>query len=82
MVCPVGKDADVIPGELRMTRARSTLVSMSNTPYYHCIGRCVRRAFLCGMDAVSGKSYEHRKRRMLERLTLLTEVFAIDLCGK
>jgi REP element-mobilizing transposase RayT len=64
-----------------MTRPRSTLVSASDTPYYHCIGRCVRRAFLCGNDPVSGKSFEHRKPRILERLALLTEVFAIDLCA-
>lgn len=64
-----------------MTRARSTLVSASDTPYYHCIGRCVRRAFLCGKDPVSGKSFEHRKPRILARLKLLTEVFAIDVCS-
>ena len=64
-----------------MTRPRSTLVSVNDTPYYHCIGRCVRRAFLCGKDPVSGKSFDHRKQLILERLALLTEVFAIDLCA-
>ncbi len=64
-----------------MTRARASLVSVSDTPYYHCIGRCVRQAFLCGRDPVSGKSFEHRKVSILERLALLTEVFAIDLCA-
>ncbi len=64
-----------------MTRPRSALVSASDTPYYHCIGRCVRRAFLCGQDPVSGKSFDHRKQLILERLSLLTEVFAIDLCA-
>lgn len=64
-----------------MTRARSSLVSVSDTPYYHCIGRCVRQAFLCGRDPVSGKSFEHRKACILERLALLSEVFAIDLCA-
>ncbi len=64
-----------------MTRPRSLLVSVCDTAYYHCIGRCVRRAFLCGNDPVSGRSFDHRKTLILERLSLLTEAFAIDLCA-
>ena len=64
-----------------MTRPRSSLVSVHDTPYYHCINRCVRRAWLCGEDPLTGKSFEHRKPWMLTRLKLLTEVFAIDLCA-
>ena len=64
-----------------MTIARSALVAIADTPYYHCIGRCVRRAYLCGEDRVSGKSFEHRRTWITERLALLTEVFAIDLCA-
>ena len=64
-----------------MTRPRSTLVSVQDTPYYHCIGRCVRRAYLCGEDVVTGKSFAHRRQWMLERLKLLTETFAIELCA-
>jgi len=64
-----------------MTRPRSLLVNASDTPYYHCIGRCVRRALLCGQDPVSGKSFDHRKRRILERLKVLAEIFAIDVCA-
>jgi hypothetical protein len=64
-----------------MTRPRSALVSVIDTPYYHCICRCVRRAWLCGEDRLTGKSFEHRKPWMLERLKLLTDTFAIDLCA-
>ena len=64
-----------------MTRARATMVCVDATPYYHCVGRCVRRAYLCGEDEHSGVSYEHRREWMEERLALLTEVFAVDLCA-
>jgi len=64
-----------------MTRARACLVSAADTPYYHVVGRCVRRAYLCGNDIVTGKSFEHRRRWILERLKLLSETFAIDLCA-
>jgi len=42
-----------------MTRARCEQISPTDTPYYHCIAHCVRRAFLCGEDAFSGQSFEH-----------------------
>ncbi|AJD48974.1 hypothetical protein S7S_12810 [Isoalcanivorax pacificus W11-5] len=64
-----------------MTRPRNQQVSLASTPYYHCIGRCVRRAFLCGEDPLSGRSFEHRRSWVIERLALLSEVFAIDLCA-
>lgn len=64
-----------------MTRARRELVDYETTPYYHCICRCVRRAFLCGEDNFTGKSYEHRKTWVLERLKALQSIFAVDLCA-
>lgn len=64
-----------------MTRARRELVSLETTPYYHCICRCVRRAFLCGRDDFSGRSYEHRKSWALERLRMLESIFAVDICA-
>jgi REP element-mobilizing transposase RayT len=64
-----------------MTQSRATQVSLVDTPYYHCISRCVRRAFLCGKDKFSGQSFEHRRQWMVERLQSLTSIFTIDTCA-
>lgn len=48
---------------------------------YHCINRCVRRTRLCGIDLLTGKSYEHRKRWLQNRLRFLAGVMAIDVEG-
>ena len=41
----------------------------------------MRRAFLCGQDHYSGQDYEHRRQWVVDRLAVLGEVFAIDLCA-
>ena len=64
-----------------MTRPRKALISLADTPYYHITSRCVRRAFLCGVDHYSGKSYEHRRQWIVDRIRLLSSVFAIDVCA-
>ncbi|MBU2870404.1 transposase [Colwellia sp. E2M01] len=64
-----------------MATARKRQVSLQDTPYYHCISRCVRRAFLCGKDNYTGQSYEHRRGWLEEKLQALTEVFAIKVCA-
>jgi REP element-mobilizing transposase RayT len=64
-----------------MTRPRKALISITDTPYYHITSRCVRRAYLCGVDHYSGKSYEHRRQWVVDRIRLLSSLFAIDVCA-
>ncbi len=64
-----------------MTQSRGALISLVDTPYYHCISRCVRRAFLCGNDKYTGQSFEHRRQWMVDRVRYLSEVFSIEICA-
>jgi REP element-mobilizing transposase RayT len=64
-----------------VTTARRNQVHIDTTPYYHCIARCVRRAFLCGDDVFSGKNYDHRKQWIVDKLKELAGIFAIDVCA-
>lgn len=64
-----------------MPRPRKSQISLDATPYYHCVSRCVRRAFLCGEDYYTGQSYEHRRGWVEDRLFELTHWFSIDICA-
>lgn len=64
-----------------MTRPRRELVSPSETQYYHCVSRCVRRAYLCGRDALSGRDLSHRRMWIVRRMKLLAKVFMIEVCA-
>ncbi len=64
-----------------MTIARSRQISLQDTPYYHVVSRSVRRAFLCGEDAHSGQSYEHRRQWVVDKLGQLSRLLAISICA-
>ncbi|MEM9073525.1 MAG: transposase [Myxococcota bacterium] len=62
-----------------MARLRSEHLDLDSTLYYHCVSRCVRRAFLCGRDPYTGRDFEHRKEWIEERILKLAQIFAVDL---
>ena len=64
-----------------MTSARRTLIDPESTPYYHIINRCVRRAYLCGEDKLTGKSFEHRRGWIVDKVKMLSTIFCIDVCA-
>ncbi len=58
-----------------MTIARAHLVDPAVTRWYHCVTRCVRRAFLLGEGMHDRKSWiEHR-------LEELAEIFSVAVAG-
>lgn len=64
-----------------MTTKRSQQINLDATPYYHVMTRCVRRSYLCGVDAVTQKDYTHRKAWIVSRMKYLANIFAIKICA-
>ena len=62
-----------------MTTARSQLIAPGTGGTFHCVQRCVRRAFLCGQDRYTGQSFEHRKAWVEQRIALLSDCFAVAI---
>jgi hypothetical protein len=61
-----------------MTIARSQLVDVSLSRWYHCVSRCVRRAGLLGVQIPNGIN---RKVWIENRLRQLADIFAIAVGG-
>jgi putative transposase len=60
------------------TYARRQIVAEDRVGVYHCIARCVRRAFLCGIDPYTGQDFTHRKEWILDRVRELAGLFAVE----
>jgi REP element-mobilizing transposase RayT len=58
---------------------RSQLVVSGTSGTYHCVARCVRRAFLCGEDALTGRCFDHRKDWIEARLLELAGIFSLSV---
>ena len=64
-----------------MTKPRKQQISLEATPFYHCFSRCVRRAFLCGYDRTTGRSFEHRRHQIESDILRLASIFFIDIAA-
>ena len=64
-----------------MAYPRSQTVPPATAGFYLCTSRCVRRAWLCGHDPLTGLSFNHRRAWIEHRLIELADIFAIDLFG-
>lgn len=62
-----------------MTYPRAHLIDSETPCFYHLISRCVRRAWLCGEDPITGRSYEHRRAWIENRILFLAKFFAVDI---
>jgi len=62
-------------------RNRAEVVVADEVGVYHCVQRVVRRAFLCGVDPLSGNSYDHRRTWIRDRLESLAGLFGLEIAA-
>ena len=60
---------------------RKDVIAPDEVAVYHCVNRCVRRAYLCGRDGVTGQSFEHRREWIRARLEFLAGQCGIEVLG-
>ncbi len=59
--------------------ARRETVDEDEVQVHHCVSRCVRRAWLCGKDPLTGANHDHRRGWIQDRFAELAAIFAVDL---
>ena len=62
-----------------MATSRRLHATLQLTPYVHCTSKCVRGAFLCGIDRTTGVNYTHRRDWLRQRVLELADIFSIKL---
>ena len=62
-----------------VTYPRSHLIDSENGGLYHLISHRVRRAWLCGEDPLTGRSFEHRRQWIEDRMPELATCFTVEL---
>jgi len=62
-------------------RNRAEVVVADEVGVYRCVQRVVRRAFLCGVDPLSGNSYDHRRTWIRDRLQSLAGLFGVEIAA-
>lgn len=62
-----------------MTRPRADIAPPGTAGAFHCVQRCVRRAFLCGVDHYTGQCFDHRKTWIEDRIRVIAECFAVAI---
>ena len=60
-------------------RPRGETVREGEVGVYHCWSRCVRRAFLCGTDPLTGKNFEYRRDWICQFEQRLAGLFGIEV---
>ena len=77
-VLPTDKRIEPLHAAL-MTQPRALTVLEGKHGLYHCVTRCVRRAWLCGIDPLTGVNHEARKAMIEARILELGSIFAVGI---
>lgn len=64
-----------------MPTPRKDQIDLNVTRSYHCISRCVRRAYLCGFDRETQRQFDHRKQWLVDLMHQFSDIFAIGVCS-
>ena len=64
-----------------MAKPRHKQIDLENGGFVHLGARCVRQAYICGFDSLTGKDFSHRRTWIEQRLLFLASVFSVEIFG-